>query len=160
MKPKNEALIDAVKDCIRYDLKRKEALKYIAKRLGFSISESYYYEVRAELESDPEIQAWLNDFTRIGYVLAHKKAIEEMERIQAKAHRALDVELARGENADWKKVSSLMAHIRENNKRLEELREKSPKVAMIKAMIEKQEKEEAKQDQAFTITPEDRNAVF
>ncbi len=78
----NEILNALVSDCINYGLSEKEALIYIKSRLGREISADAYYRRKKNINSDKHVNEWINQFSRIGFVLKHKSIIEILEGLQ------------------------------------------------------------------------------
>ena len=76
-------------DCDLYGLSEVDSLEYIKERYGKPISRSYYYKVKNLINSDHFVDKWFNHFCKIGYLAAHKKAIEEMELLQSKTKEIL-----------------------------------------------------------------------
>lgn len=122
-------------DCDLYGLTEVDSLEYIAKRLGKTISRSYYYKIKNLINSDPFIDKWFNHFCKIGYLAAHKKGIEEMELLQNKTKQLLFEELS----SDEKQVDNILKileRIESQNKRLEELYTAGPVLSNVRKIIQ------------------------
>jgi len=125
-------------DCESYGLSELDSLEYIKERYGKPISRSYYYKVKKLITSDLFVDKWFNHFCKIGYVAAHKKAIEEMELLQSKAKELLYKELAK----DLKNIDQIMKiseRIESQNRRLEELYTAGPILSKVRSIIQQTE---------------------
>lgn len=127
-----------VSDCDLFGLEEVDSLKYIRQRFGKSISRSYYYKVRNSINSDPSVDKWFNHFCRIGYLTAHKKAIEEMELLQNKTKEMLFKELHK-EERDIEIIVKLLERSESQNKRLEELYTAGPVLSNVRKIIQESE---------------------
>lgn len=137
----NLFLTELIKDCITYNLKEQEALVYIETRFR-KISLDSYRHRKCKTLSDSSINLWLNNFSRIGFVISHKQQIETIEKIQQDSLRCLLIETSRRfENRDEDRIYKLKQDIRENVKLLSELSLGSPIIASIRAKIQEKEKD-------------------
>ena len=75
-KSENRLINSLVQDCITYRLTESESLEYIKTRYGKKISIASYKRRKALFKSDLSTQLWLNDFTRIGFVINHRQHME------------------------------------------------------------------------------------
>ncbi len=71
-----------VTDTIIWNFDIKESIAYIEKIGGITCAESWYYKVKRRVLSDEEIQEWLTEHMKAGFVRAHKLEIEELIRIK------------------------------------------------------------------------------
>ena len=69
-------------DCITFNLKWEQAKVYIKRRFGREISEPTYYDRKKKLESEETFRLWLNNQTRMGYMLNHKMVLDDMMRLR------------------------------------------------------------------------------
>jgi hypothetical protein len=132
-----------IRDAQLYGLSEAESLQYVQQRLGRPVGKSHYYAIKARLESDEECRKWFNDFCRVGFVVEHRKRIEEMERCQAILFSLLLNEVEKPDSApkseprrDKHLMTQIVAEIRANNKRLAALQNGSPVIAQTKSMLE------------------------
>lgn len=84
-------LDELVSDCISYNLKEKEALEYIKSKFG-EIKPRSYQERKARLLSEDSTRIWFDWFTRIGFVLNHKKHTEDLQKVQDDSMHQLYIE--------------------------------------------------------------------
>ena len=61
---KRNHLKQLVIDCITYGLKGREALQYIERRFGTTITQRYFEMVRKQVQSESEIQGWFDHFAK------------------------------------------------------------------------------------------------
>lgn len=125
-----------VQDCSLYGLSEKEALAYIASRFGKAIGPAYYYILKKKLESDTTTQAWLNEFSRIGFVSEHRKRLEELQLVQKILFEMLYKERQKGDNADQSAILSIIDEISRISKRLTGLQSGTPIISQISVMLE------------------------
>ncbi len=151
-----QQLKELVLDCCTYRLSEKEALSYIRSRLGggVGIGPTHYYRLKKQVESDSEVQNWLSHFSRVGFVLAHKQRMDEMDlcmrillqmlfekrakmvKKQKKAElQGQDVD-EEGEGDDVATILAIMNQIARFNKRLSNLSAGSPIISQLSAMLE------------------------
>jgi len=81
-KSERKHLMQLVQDCDTYRLSEKEALEYIKTRFEKPISARQYYRIKHTIQSEGAIKSWLDNFTNVGFVLEHKRRIDEIELIQ------------------------------------------------------------------------------
>ena len=74
----NKLLSKLVSDCITYRLHENEALEYIEKEFGQPISKAAYWRRRRTLQSPASSKAWINWFSRIGFIQMHQKQVDDM----------------------------------------------------------------------------------
>ena len=134
----NKFLNELVKDCITYRLTEIEALEYIKTRFH-SISLSSYKLRKSKVLSDKSIELWLNNFTRMGFIINHKKQIENIEAILEDSLKQFFYEKDK-KNRDERKIQQLKNDIRENTKLLSELNLGTPIISSIKAKLEQKAK--------------------
>lgn len=144
-------LDELMADCVTYRLTQTEGMQYIAIRFK-PISLSAYKVRHAKVNSDKNVQIWLNHFTRIGFVIHHKKQIEDAMRIQNDSLREFITEISRPtvpprDNPtavlrDRDYVLKLKNDMRENIKLLTELGLGTPIISALKAKLDKVEKQE------------------
>ncbi len=130
----NTNLKKAVNDCIIFRLSTKESLEYIEqKNNGTGISERHFFRIKKFLESDEQLQYWLDHHTRVGFVLEHKKRIDEIELIISKLMNIFQNEI---QNNNHKFVLKLSERIESLNKRLTELYLGNPVISEIKKEVD------------------------
>lgn len=142
--PDNKLLNELVKDCITYKLTETEALEYIQKRYGKKISIASYKRRKALFKSDLSTQIWLNDFTRIGYVINHRQHMERINKICDDSMHQLQKEISKP-NRDERKIIALKVSIMESTKLLVELDMGTPIISAIKTKLEKKENAQSTQ---------------
>lgn len=71
-----------VTDTIIWDFSIKDSVAYMKLIGGIDCSESWYSKVKRRVLSDDEIQDWLTEHMKAGFVRAHKLEIEELIRIK------------------------------------------------------------------------------
>jgi hypothetical protein len=118
-----------ITDCITYRLTEKEAHKYIEVEYGRKISSKTYFTIKSKLEAQAEETSlvWLNEFTRIGFVIQHRRLIENIERIYQDNLNRFFIESRKDpsiRNEDL--ILKLNANIRENTTLLQNLGVGSP----------------------------------
>jgi len=127
-------LTELVKDCITYKLTEPEALEYIERRFK-KISISSYTFKKANVLNDKSTNIWLNNFTRIGFVLNHKQHIENIQKIQDDSLHQFFLETSK-EKRDERMIFQLKQDIRESTQLLSELNLGTPIISAIKAKLE------------------------
>jgi hypothetical protein len=132
----NKFLNSLVVDSIIYRLSTEESLSYIQTRFK-KISEASYKKRKAAVLSDESTQAWLNYFTRIGFVQHHKEQMEHIQRVEEDSMRQFFVETIKG-NRNEDRILKLKQDIRDNVKLLSELGLGTPVISAIKAKLERQ----------------------
>lgn len=125
-----QRLKSLVADCNIYALTEKQSLQYIHRRFGQEISSSYFYSIKKSLQSDTEVQAWLNDFCKVGFVLQHRKRLEELQLVQRILFDMLFAEREKENSGDGNDASttilSIMDRITQVSKRLQALQNATP----------------------------------
>jgi hypothetical protein len=140
-KAENKFLKKLVQDCITYRLHENEALEYIEKEFGEPLSKSAYYDRRAKLQSPSANKAWINWFSRIGFVQLHQKQIDDMimilqdsfQTLHKLTHQNILGKKARG---DEYLILKLKEDIRESEHLLAEFGMGMPIIAAVKKRIE------------------------
>lgn len=125
-------------DIVTYRLTEPEGMKYIAARFR-PISISSYKHRHARVNSDKNVNLWLNHFTRIGFVIHHKKMIEDAMRIQDHSLRDFITEISR-EIPDHDLIYKIKNDMRENIRLLTDLGLGTPIISALKAKLDKVEK--------------------
>lgn len=149
----NPTILELVKECMRYNFTNYEAIRYIQVR-GYSISDRHYYRMKKYLKSDPSITAWLSEYARVGFALAHRDRIEEIQSLMSKAWRMLAIEENKPYESQKKElILKIYGEIRELNKRLTELSLASPIISEIKAQINESRHTISKDDRQEIIIP-------
>lgn len=138
-KSDNKLLNEFVKDCITYKLTETEALDYIQKRYGKKISIASYKRRKALFKSDLSTQVWLNDFTRIGYVINHRQHMERINKICDDSMHQLQKEINKP-NRDERKILALKDSVMESTKLIVELDMGTPIISAIKTKLEQNAK--------------------
>lgn len=134
MTKQNIDLKKVVNDCVIFRLSTKESLEYIEqKNSGVGISERHFFRIKKHLESDEQLQYWLNHHTKIGFVLEHKKRIDEIELLISKLMNIFQNEI---QNKNNKFILKLSERIESLNKRLTELYLGNPVISEIKKEID------------------------
>jgi len=151
-------------ECETYRLSEKESMEYIERKTGGEciISSRHYHRIKKRIRSEAECQDWLNHQARFGFVIEHKKRIDEMEIVQRELMRLLLSETTKDESAQNKDlILKTLSQIESANKRLAELNLGSPVIAEIKNQIE--ERDNAKgipEGTENTIKGKDQNRIF
>lgn len=147
---KSHFLNELIKDCIYYRLGDEESLRYIEIRFKQPISKTILWTRKAKLRSDRSGNMWLTYFTRIGFLLEHRKLLELTERLIDSSMNELfhesqkpyEIEyrntdrVGSNELKDDNKLLKLKNDIRESIKLHRELMHDSPIVAQVKNEIE------------------------
>lgn len=94
-----------VSDCITYGLKEEEGLEYIKSKFG-EIKSRSYQQRKAKLQSEGSTRIWFDWFTRIGFVLNHKKHMEDLQKAQDDTMHQFYIE-TRKEPRNWRIISQL-----------------------------------------------------
>ena len=129
-----KVLKQLISDCDLYGLSEADSLEYVKVRYGRPISRSYYYKVKNLLNSDTFVDKWFNHFCKIGYLAAHKKAIEEMELLQSKTKEILFKVMSKDQsNIDH--IIKISERIESQNRRLEELYTAGPVLSNVRKII-------------------------
>lgn len=135
--PEQNRLLDSlVLDCIAYNLSESLALKYIETKFGELISPPAYYARKKRIEEEGEVigNEWLNNQTKIGFILNHKRHMEDLERIRDWAIERFFYESNQKlEKLDKEFILKLNADIRETTRYLSELNIGNPVIAKMKA---------------------------
>jgi len=136
----NKLINELVKDCITYRLTETEALDYIRLRYGNKISLASYKRRKALFKSDLSTQVWLNDFTRIGYVINHRQHMSHINQIRDDSMHQFYIEINKP-TRDERKILALKDSIIETTKLLSELDLGTPIIAAIKRKLEEKANE-------------------
>ena len=129
-------------DCETYRLSEKESKEYIKRKTGGEciISSRHYYRIKKHVRSEDACQRWMNHQTRIGFVIEHKKRIDEMEIVQSNLMKMLLSETTKDESKQNKDlILKISSQIESANKRLSELNLGSPVIAEIKNQVKERE---------------------
>ena len=130
-----------VLDCDTYRLSEKEALEYISTRFRKSISARHYYRMKKKITSEDHLQDWLNEHARIGFVIEHKKRIDEIEIFRKALLEHLKNETLKPiSEQDRKGIIQLFETLLKINHRLSELYLGNPIIQEIKNTIEESQK--------------------
>ncbi|MET0786453.1 MAG: hypothetical protein ABWY25_07100 [Paenisporosarcina sp.] len=133
----SQILMPLVADCVNYGLSEPEALAYIKTRLGRTISPGTYYNRKKKVDSGEYANQWMSYYTRVGFLVTHKKIIDVIETIQKDTLRDYFIENSKPhEQKNMDLIQKLRYEIRENSKLIQDLSLGSPIVAQIKAKIE------------------------
>lgn len=142
--PEDRLITKVAFECsILYFRRATEGKLYMEKQLGRTISMPTYYRYLETLDSEPELQSWLQDQARIGFVKNQRDMIEETILLKQKATKELDKELSKADDEETRNnqyIVALMHMINEYNKRLGELNLGNPVIATIKYMIDNSNK--------------------
>ena len=142
----NEILTALVSDCINYGFSEREALSYIKARLGKEISAETYYRRKKQVDSGQYAKEWLSYFSKIGFVVNHKKIIDVIEMVQQDTLRDYFIEQNKTVKNKYE-LRQLRFEIRENAKLLQELSLGTPIIAQIKAKIDQQQQLQQQQQE-------------
>lgn len=144
-KGQSDLLNKLVSDCMTFRLNESEALTYIEKSFGESISKRAYWNRRAKLRNSDFLNGWMDWFTRIGFVQSHRRQIDDIEKInQDSLHRLYELthhkdwmgKEVKPTNSDGFLILKLKEDIRANIKLLAELALGTPVITAIKKRIE------------------------
>mgnify|MGYP003580963721 CR=1 FL=1 len=136
-------LLDSlVLDTISYGFKEPQAMEYINKSFTREISKDAYYERKKKLSSNQEVKQWLDNFTRIGFVIRHRNIIAQTETIISDLWTDYLTEQSKPyDDRDHARIDRYRHTINDFNKMLQELSLGSPIVSQIKQQIERYEKQ-------------------
>jgi hypothetical protein len=133
----NKILMALIADTVNYGLSEKESLSYVKARFGKEISSNAYYNRKRKVDSGYYANEWLNFFSRVGFVVNHKRIIDTVEKMQQDTLKDYLIEQSKPyEIKNKNEVSKLRYEIRENCKLMQELSLGTPIIAQIKAKIE------------------------
>jgi len=136
-KAESKLVNELMADIVTYRLTEPEGMKYVAARFR-PISRSVYSRRHAFTNSDKNVNLWLNHFTRIGFVLHHKKQIEDALRIQDHSLRDFITEISRApEDQDHDLIYKIKHDMRENIRLLTDLGLGTPIISALKAKLDK-----------------------
>ena len=136
-KSQRERLKTLVVDCSTYRLSESESLEYIKQKLGRPISASHFYQIKRSLESDTEMQRWINDYARVGFLLEHRRRIEEMDSLQKFAYEMLLAERAKPvDQRDQSLILKIMAQMVSISRRLVSLQNGTPILTQVHALLQ------------------------
>lgn len=150
-------------ECETYRLSEKESMEYIKKKTGGECitSSRHYHRIKKRIRSEDECQDWLNHQARFGFVIEHKKRIDEMEIVQRELMRLLLSETTKDESAQNKDlILKTLSQIESANKRLAELNLGSPVIAEIKNQMERDNAKGIPEGTENTIKGTDQNRIF
>ena len=136
-KEKSVLLDKLVGDCISYSLTPSQALEYIRREFG-EIKVRVYFRRKKKLESDERVLAWLNHFTKIGFVQLHRKIMQDMElQIEDTKQTIYEEKQKPAEKRDEYLILKLKKHMNESYDYLGKMSVGSPVIAGVHAKIEK-----------------------
>lgn len=126
-----------VADCVYLELSERDALKYIEVRLGRKISKDAYYKRKKLVDTGEYARDWMNQFTKIGFIVSHQEQLSILQTLQKNTFRDyLDEYEKAPEKRNEAKVQQLAYQIRENVKLIEEVSLGTPVLAQLKAKLE------------------------
>lgn len=131
----NKILTALVADTVNYSLSEKESLEYIKARFGKEISSNAYYSRKRKVDSGSYANEWLNFFSKIGFVINHKRIIDTVEMVQKDTIKDYLI-MQNSEKKDPEEIRKMRYDIRENCKLLQDLSLGTPIIAQIKTRIE------------------------
>ena len=135
-----QAISQLIVDCNMYNLNEKEALQYIKQRLGREISGRTYRRYSKNLANDETTLNWINQYTKIGFLITHKGIMDVINTLQTDILRDYLTENSKPyEEKNHLRIQLYRNSLRENSKLLAELSDGSPIIAQIKARIDKAE---------------------
>jgi hypothetical protein len=140
-KSQSDFLNKLTSDCITFRLKEKEALEYIEKEFGESISKRSYWHRRRRILNDNSQTSWMDWFTSVGFVQSHRRQTDDIEKINNDSmHRLYQLThqniLGKIERGDESLILKLKDDIRQNVRMLAELGDGTPVISAIKKRIE------------------------
>ena len=130
-----------VLDCDTYRLSEKESLEYIKTKFGKQISVRQYYRIKQKIHSEGTIKSWFDKFTKVGFALAQKRRIDEIELIQKTCMNLLKAEMDKQKserNNAW--LLKLIGEIRKNISESVEEELGNPIIDAIKKRIDDAER--------------------
>ncbi len=130
----NDSLLhNLVSDCITYRLNEKESIRYIEKRYK-KISRRHFYRIKNKINSDDSLNDYFDNHARIGFVIDHKRRVDEIESVLAKLMKKwLNIT---ENNADVSEMTRLAETIIHASKRSVELSLANSVISKIKQDIE------------------------
>lgn len=137
-----QALQALVSDCVNYGLSEKEAMIYIKQRFGKEISQRNYYKYKQIVENGEHANDWLNYFTKVGFLVEHKKIIDSIEMIYQDTIKDYLMEQSQPTKNKYQ-IRQLRLDILDISKLLQELTLGTPIVAQIRAKIAELERNNA-----------------
>jgi hypothetical protein len=159
-----KAMPQLVWDCIQYNLEEKEAQQYINSRLGRDttgtitggkergISLGAYYYYKRVIKRGDFTQEWLNEFTKIGYLVSHHELISTAQEQYRDIVKRLFIEENKTiidqngvvrENRDEYKIMRLREDLRQQGTYIMRLNDTTPIVAQVRQiLLEKQNQSE------------------
>ena len=87
-------LIQCIIDCDLFGLSDKEGMKYVKDKTGRAISLTSYQRYKRIALNDNASNAWIDHFTRIGFVDHYRKLLNEIETVQTIIYRQINLELS------------------------------------------------------------------
>lgn len=69
----------AVRDLLYNEPGSKLAIRYIKDVTGIQITKQRYNQIKKELLNDPEMAAWIDRYVGYGYIVTHRRILEELE---------------------------------------------------------------------------------
>ena len=130
-------LMQCIIDCDLFGFSDKEGMKYVEEKTGRAISLTSYQRYKKKALNDNSATAWINYFSRLGFVDHYRKRMNEMETLQKYIYRQLSLELnKKPEEQNKKYIISLSSEIRQNNVHLCQLGLGMPIIAKMKEKIE------------------------
>lgn len=136
-----------------------EALFVIDKQFGIKLSKSTYSNMKKEIMSNTEVQAWLNSYARIGFVSAHIQDIERTKMMTDKVVASYLMEMSKPhDERDYAMLSQLSRDYVALTKLAVVLRAGAPVLARIKAMIDASNIRAIENDP--TMSPEERKEII
>jgi hypothetical protein len=153
-KAESKLVNELMADIVTYGMSEKEGMKYIEIRFR-EIGITSYKKRHAFVNSDKNVNLWMNHFTRIGFVIHHKKQIEDAMRIQNHSMRDFITEISRpAEESDHDLIYKIKHDIRENIRLLTDLGLGTPIISALKSKLDKvEEKHNATSIQTNTRSP-------
>lgn len=143
-----KTLANLVRDVVIMDLDDAQCHMYIKERFsGRDISESELLRIKRAVRSDANVNYWLTNHVKIGFLIEHKNLIDEIKLLKKIAWEQLNKELnkpvgtpeegqSKADFQDPRYLNALNIRIDHLNKRVAELNLASPVVAQMKAFID------------------------
>jgi hypothetical protein len=154
-----EIISKLVVDCNIYSLNERESLEYIKQRLGRSISGRTYRRYKTNLNYDEMTQAWINQYTKVGFLTTYKEIFDVIDIVQKDTLRDYLAENSKPyEEKNHARIQTYRNSLRENSKLLSELSAGSPIIAQIKARIDTAENRTDEVKDTSSIRNEDDRA--
>jgi hypothetical protein len=150
-----EVINQLIVDCNMYNLNEKESLEYIKQRLGKEISGRTYRRYCKHIGNDEATQNWINQYTKIGFLITHKEIMDVIDTLQKDTLRDYLTENSKPyEEKNHSRIQMYRNLLRENSKLLSDLSAGSPIISQVKARIDEAESRANQISPALSISNE------